>query len=194
MSQATNIKWAKWSGNRLIQTAVLAILILSLQPSANALDLNQTVWGDVGAERKIDPNLLLAVALVESRKMSGPGMMSPHTFAIRDKDGSHFCKSAQEAEALLKDRHGNIDVGLMQINLLWNGNRVKEPSDLLDPRTNIRVGADILIQAINSSPTNLILGIGRYHRPGNDSEAMAYGQTVYQTWINLSRLAGRASV
>ncbi|WP_291333567.1 transglycosylase SLT domain-containing protein [Desulfovibrio sp.] len=170
----------------------MGITLVATTPT-RALDLSHTIWGVVGQERKIDPNLLLAVALVESKRYAGPGKISPHPWAIRDAAGPHFCKSLQEAKNLLTNPRANTDVGLMQVNLYWNGNRVKDPSDLLDPGTNIRVGADVLVEAIRSAPNDIILGIGRYHRPDDEIEARAYGTRVYSTWQNLTRLPGKGS-
>lgn len=170
-------------------TAILLAGLVCLQPpAAAAIDLSNTEWERIGREKNIDPQLLFAVALVESSKSVGKGLVSPYAWAVRDATGAHYCASLQEAKQLLKDPRANTDVGLMQINLYWNGNRVKDPSDLLEPDTNIRVGADILIEALKSAPNDLVLGLGRYHRPDDDQIARIYGRRVMQTWHNLIKL------
>jgi soluble lytic murein transglycosylase-like protein len=71
-----------------------------------------------------------------------------------------------------------IDVGLMQVNLRWHGRRVHRPEDLIDPVTNIQVGADILAESIASAPGDLALGVGRYHSWNDREAAYRYGRKV----------------
>ena len=66
----------------------------------------------------------------------------------------------------------------MQINLHWQGHRVEKPEQLLNPVTNLQIGALVLAEAIQSVPNDLVLGIGRYHSWQNVSAAIAYGRKV----------------
>lgn len=66
----------------------------------------------------------------------------------------------------------------MQINLHWHGHRVEKPEQLLNPETNLKIGAVILAEAIQSAPNNLELGIGRYHSWQNVQAAVLYGRRV----------------
>jgi soluble lytic murein transglycosylase-like protein len=90
--------------------------------------------------------------------------------------------SQREAHALLKQSidEGNrlVDVGLMQINVRWHGHRVNSPAQLLDPITNVQIGAELLATAIRSAPHDLALGIGRYYSWNDEKAAKAYGQSV----------------
>ena len=83
----------------------------------------------------------------------------------------------------------SIDVGLMQVNVRWQGHRVGKPEELLDPATNLRVGADILAESIGSAPGNLVLGIGRYHAGFQDeARAYRYGRRVLAVARQIRRL------
>ena len=81
-----------------------------------------------------------------------------------------------------------FDVGIMQINLHWNGHRVTSYEDLLDQEQNITTGAEVLSEAIESSPGDLELGIGRYHNWDDELRARNYGSRILAIWRNLRDL------
>jgi hypothetical protein len=79
---------------------------------------------------------------------------------------------------MLDEGQRNIDVGIMQVNLRWHGHCVAKPKHLLNPNINLEIGAKLLAEAIQSSPDNLALGIGRYYSWKNVTAAVEYGQRV----------------
>lgn len=79
---------------------------------------------------------------------------------------------------MARHRPQAIDVGLMQINLHWHGDKVADPVQLLDAHTNLEIAAEILAEAIQSAPGDLELGVGRYHHWKNAAIARAYGRRV----------------
>lgn len=155
--------------------------------------LTGTVWDEAAKEAtcKLDPLLLYSVALQESRKASGKGTIKPHPLALRNgKSGSAYPSSMSEAIELLtrfikEDRL--TDIGAMQINYRWNGNRVSNPEQLLDLKTNIRVGADILCESVAAYPRDIRLAIGGYHtrNPKRKMDAIRYGEDVLYIWKRL---------
>ncbi|WP_347987652.1 transglycosylase SLT domain-containing protein [Methylomonas sp. AM2-LC] len=144
--------------------------------------LENTLWGHVAKQNHIDPYTLYAVALIESAKNSDPNHVTPWPWALNKAGQSIIPVSQQEAHTLLNksiaqgNRH--IDIGLMQINLHWHGHRVAKPEHLLNPAINLQIGAGLLAEAIQSSPNNLVLGIGRYHNWQNIQTAVVYGRRV----------------
>ncbi len=144
--------------------------------------LRGTTWWRVATERGLDPYILYAVALVESPQVNNR-LATPWPWAINRQGRTIIPSSRTVARGILNDALTKgiraIDVGLMQVNVRWHGHRVRSPEELLDPETNIRVGADVLAEAIRSAPGNLTLGIGRYHAGWhNDTDAYRYGQRV----------------
>ena len=115
--------------------------------------------------------------------------MTPCPWALNKAGQSIIPTSQQDAHAILYksiaqgSRH--IDIGLMQINLHWHGHRVEKPEHLLDPVTNLKIGAGILAEAIQSVPNDLVLGIGRYHSWQNIQAAIVYGQRVLAVADNI---------
>jgi len=144
--------------------------------------LQNTLWWQVAKSHQLDPYVLYAVALIESAKNKDPDHITPWPWAINKSGQSFIPASKQAANVLLHQsiakggRH--IDVGMMQINLRWHGHRVTKPEHLLDPVINLTIAAQILAEAIQSSPNNLVLGIGRYHSWQNNQASIAYGQRV----------------
>jgi soluble lytic murein transglycosylase-like protein len=144
--------------------------------------LRDTAWWTVAEQRGLDPYILYAVALVESAKVS-KRLAKPWPWALNRQGRPVIPSSLTEAKDILGGSLAkgirNIDVGLMQVNVRWQGHRVRQPEDLLDPEINLRVGADILFEAIGSATGNLVLGIGRYHAGFRDAErAYRYGRRV----------------
>lgn len=166
----------------LLLKAALMVIAFHLAASSQALDLDHTLFDKAGHQYGLSPALLYAVALVESARDRGRGAVSPWPWALRGPQESYYAVSRQDALTALqryRRQYGQaIDVGLMQINLRWHGKRVASPSQLLDPEQNLMLGAQLLAQAIRSSPQDFTLGIGRYHHWTDPSRARRYGQRV----------------
>jgi hypothetical protein len=152
--------------------------ILNRSPSK----LQSTLWWQIAKHHQLDPYILYAVALVESAKGNHLNHVTPWPWAINKSGKAIIPGSQQEARAILNktlaEGGRNIDVGLMQINLHWHGHRVGKPEQLLNPVTNLQIGALVLAEAIQSAPHNLVLGIGRYHSWQNTEAAVSYGRRV----------------
>jgi hypothetical protein len=145
--------------------------------------LQGTVWAAVAARHGLDPVLLYGVALKESRRAAGAHASVPWPYTLRGPAGAQYHRSrAEAAQALarLTARHRPlaIDVGLMQVNLRWHGDKVADPAQLLDARTNLEIAAGILVDALHSAPGDLELGIGHYHHWHHEAIARAYGRSV----------------
>ena len=154
--------------------------------------LRDTAWWGVAEQRHLDPYILYAVALVESAKVSRR-VAKPWPWALNRQGRAFIPSSLTEAKDILGGSLAkgvrSIDVGLMQVNVRWQGHRVGKPEELLDPATNLRVGADILAESIGSAPGNLVLGIGRYHAGFQDeARAYRYGRRVLAVARQIRRL------
>lgn len=76
---------------------------------------------------KPDPLLLYSLALKESKTSAGKGMIAPHPFALRNEpSGALYPNTYMDAKAVLGKYIAEdilTDIGIMQINYRWNGNR-----------------------------------------------------------------------
>lgn len=169
---------------------IFAALVWS-SSSVAALDLTGTVFEKAGKAVGLDPVLIYAVALAESASGRGQGKLSPWPWTLRAPGRPFYAKSQAEAQKKLTEFQAHygeaIDVGIMQINLHWHGHRANSPIELLDPETNVMVGASVLATAIHSAPDDLILGIGRYHS-WQERRARDYGKRVLAIIHNLQEL------
>ncbi|NWC84070.1 transglycosylase SLT domain-containing protein [Pseudomonas putida] len=167
-----------------------ATLSALLPQHADAFSLKGTVW-ERQSQRfcKVDPKLLYALALVESKRYSGP-TVNPNPLALNIAEKPHHPASLGEAKQLLREglkKTRSIAVGAMQISIRWNGERVDNPEDLLDLETNVRVGTQVLCEMIAGQHGDLELAIGRYHTPNPNLESVArgYGRNVLSVWRRL---------
>ncbi len=181
--------------HRILLMPLLLIVALA-SPTVLAFTLTGTVWERVSnaSSCKAPPLLLYSLAIQESRHPAGRGLITPHPFALRNAiSGSKYPDSQDEAAQLLQryiQEDPLTDVGMMQINLRWNGARVKSPEMLLDPETNIAVAAQILCEALSVKRNDIELGIGGYHtmNPEREADARAYARNVLMIWRSLQAL------
>jgi len=168
----------------------------SASANANGFSLKGTMWerASMATACKPDPLLLYSLALNESKTSAGKGMVAPHPFALRNApSGALYPKTYMAAKVVLGKYIAEdilTDIGIMQINYRWNGNRVARPELLLDPEVNIRIGAQILCESIAQYPVDMQLAIGGYHtrNPKRELDAREYASNVLRIWRSLQRL------
>ena len=180
-------------GRQHLMSWVVALLSLvsSVAMGAEARAAPQPSWRSIAHECGVAPTLLLAVSLMESGKRDNQ-TVSPWPYAFNTAGQSHFAPTHAAAVTYLRQAmrryHPNrIDVGLMQINLRWHGDKVSSAEALLDPVTNLRIGCDVLKAALASAPGDPELGIGRYHHWRDERRSRRYGRRVQGIWSNLIR-------
>nr|WP_235269968.1 transglycosylase SLT domain-containing protein [Geoalkalibacter subterraneus] len=168
---------------KTIFTILLACAILCCNNAAaqeDPLGLAPTIWGQVSEKYGLDPYLLYSVALTESAKTWEDGLIRPWPWTLNVTGKGHYPATRKEAAQMLAQMSKKtkiIDVGMLQVNLHYHGHRVNHPEDLLDFTTNLQVAAQILKETLESSPHDLILGVGRYHS-WRDHLARPYGIKV----------------
>lgn len=169
-----------------------SMVILSSSSTALAIDVNLSIFGKAAKAHNLDPLLVYSVALAESATGRGNGLISPWPWTLRAPGQPFYAKTEDQAKKKLAEFRQQydraIDVGLMQVNIHWNGHRVSSLEELLDPETNVMVGAEVLSEAIKSSPNDLELGIGRYHIWADEDRARKYGRQVLAIYHNLRDL------
>lgn len=175
------MKLTKRQGYKLSGAVAIALMLSSQASHSTPFSLEGTVWDLAGKSVGLDPELIYAVAMAESKKRVGTASVSPWPWALNIAGKGSYYATLDEARAALDEALSlgikSIDVGPMQINLRWNGHRVQNPADLFDLATSARVGAEILSEAIASNPTDLVIGVGRYHN-WDDALARPYGTKV----------------
>lgn len=187
---------------RVKSVTLLKIIALAMLLKASSNAWSFTLYGTwfAKAEQRygVPAALLYSVALVESAKEQRSGWVSPWPWTLRGPQAPYYAPSKKDALAALlryEQRYGQaIDVGLMQINLRWHHHRVTSASDLLEPETNIMLGAQLLAIAMRSSPQDIVLGIGRYHHWADEAKARRYGQRVLAVFNEINKLSVKQEV
>ncbi len=157
-------------------------------------DLQGTVWEREAKQCGISPYLLYAIALKESKRATGRQTAAPSPYALNNPilKGRIFDSHSVAKRELKRylEASQSTDVGVMQVNVRWNGRRVGHPEELLDLQTNVRVGAAILCEAIKLHPGDIELAIGSYHTPNPEmaDTARGYGRDVLIIWTRLTQL------
>ena len=144
--------------------------------------LENSIWGTAATAAGINVSTLYGIAVHESgmRWKDGTFRPWPWTLNINEtkagvKAGARRYSDRKSAEAalnkLIANGIRNVDVGIMQVNLHWHRDKVKNALDLLDPATNIAVAAKCLRQ-INKN--NVVKQVADYHAPKNPLRGRAY--------------------
>lgn len=154
-------------GRASVLSLTQALLISGRQHVDAFLTCANDPWVVESARRNLDPMLLYSMALTESRTRWSDGWVRPCPYCLRLDGVAYRPDNRRDAEALIRSgvaRGARItDVGPLQINAHVHSGRVGgDATRFLDMRTNIRIGADILAEAIEST-NDFETGLGRYH-------------------------------
>jgi Transglycosylase SLT domain len=151
------------------------------------------------AERgtQIPPKLLQAVGLVESgRRDSGTGATAPWPWTINAEGEGHFYASKAEAVAAVRALQArgvrSIDVGCLQVNLMYHPDAFASLEQAFDPQANAGYAARFLMQLRQQTGT-WPAAAAAYHSQTPEIGA-EYGRRVMALWQggagDLGRFAG----
>ncbi len=148
--------------------------------------LQKSVWHEEAANASVDVATLYSIAVAESGMRWSDGTYRPWPWTLNINDGKGIVKTgarryksksqAQNAlNGFISSGITNIDIGLMQVNLFWHGERVNKADDLLEPAINITVAAQYLSEL---KTANLMRKVGGYHAPTNLPKGLSYANRV----------------
>jgi hypothetical protein len=194
------------SRHRRLAAALLVLVGLSVPPtfgpngSAQAAE-NEASWSLCQAQARLmeqaagmPDHLLSAIARVESgrwHKDSGENFSWPWTVMAEGRGRYLPTKQAAVAEVEKLRARGvrNIDVGCMQINLIYHGEAFQSLAEAFDPMSNIAYAAAFLSDLKNEE-RSWIKAIGRYHSR-HQRRGMEYRLKVLSAWREERRRAGQ---
>ncbi|MBS0638518.1 MAG: hypothetical protein JSS43_01520 [Proteobacteria bacterium] len=136
---------------------------------------------------RLPARLLGAIALTETgRKDPKTGTFRPWPYSINAEGQGMFFGSAQEAIATVRDLQGrgvqSIDVGCMQVNLMYHPRAFASLEDAFDPRKNALYAGQFL-NALYVTKKDWMLAAGAYHSE-TPERAEPYRQMVAARWTN----------
>jgi soluble lytic murein transglycosylase-like protein len=153
-----------------------------------------SLWAKAGARYRIDPLLIYAVALVETKSAQPDGSIAPSPWVVRINGRLHKGSRADSEHAIQLAHLMALpvqDVGIMQVYYPMHRDVEPDPIALLNPARNIEVGTSLLRKAMEES-RDPVLRIGYYH--SHDAElARGYGQTVLSVYRELKTAMGRST-
>lgn len=183
------------SGRTLLSEVSTMDLMMPVEEPDLDITSRDSLWSQVGQSAGVDPLLLYAIALVESKALYPDGRVAPTPWLFRVND--HLVRGdrrdVQLAMAAASQFGSAVqDVGIMQVYYPMHRDAVRDPLTLLNPRTNITVAAKILRDGMRQT-RDRVLGVGYYHSH-TPSRARDYGSavlTVYQRLQAIHRPARR---
>jgi len=161
-----------------VVAATIAILTCASCPirSADASSSSDELYRQAAIVEGVPLDLLIAVAGAES---------GYHPWALNIDGQQVYCRSRAEAEGLLA-RHDHVAIGLMQINWQFWGPRIGLTKErLLDPATNLMIGARILKEGLGRDGS-VWERISNYHS-GSSHRRDKYNQLVYNSYLRYLR-------
>jgi len=173
---------------------ILLLIFSPLYGYAGSTVLKQSLWAKASQLAGVRPNTLYGIALQETGMRWRDRTFRPWPWTIYVNQGGIGIKSGpyryptkevavKALTAMLDQGVTNIDVGLMQVNIRWNGHRVRDKKLLMDPGVNIMVAAGILKDVHVGN--DLRLAVARYHS-FNAGRGAAYSTKVkrYETILD----------
>jgi len=156
---------------RVAKAIALAVSISSLTADLASAGLNACEREMALAAKKFDVPLgiLYAVGLTET---GVKGSLQPNAMNIEGR--SYFAASAREAiREFEKARERGarlIDLGCMQINHHYHGDRFPSLQAMLEPRTNVEYAARFLTE-LKAREGSWTMAVARYHAGPNNNPA-----------------------
>lgn len=152
-----------------------------------------SLWAKTGARYRIDPVLIYAVALVETRGTQPDGSVAPSPWIVRINGHLHSGSRAETEHAIELAHLLAVpvqDVGIMQVYYPVHRDIEPDPIALLNPARNIEIGTRLLRKAMGES-TDPVLRVGYYH--SHDATlARGYGELVLNVYRELKTAMGRS--
>lgn len=179
-----------------VQRLVAAAPLQAGQGGAFNLDVTspKSLWAMAGARYRVDPLLIYAVALVETKSTQADGSIAPSPWVVRINGRLHSGSRAESEHAIQLAHLMALpvqDVGIMQVYYPMHRDLEPDPIALLNPARNIEIGTGLLHKAMNET-RDPVLRIGYYH--SHDTElARGYGQMVLSVYRELKSAMGKSS-
>lgn len=172
----------------LVRALLLPVLVVGLGAAVHQAPPEQVCAETaerIESQHGIPPGLVQAVALAESGRWDPDRRRSyAWPWTITSKSDTYYLPSKAAALAKVRELQArgrrNIDVGCMQINLMWHGDSFTSVEEAIEPRVNVTYGADFL-KRLRSDTRSWSRATARYHS-SNPERGNAYRAKVFRLW------------
>jgi hypothetical protein len=171
----------------LVSLLLLMLMCASMPPAVRATPHEGALCTGAirNAERayRLPPGLLMALALTETgRNMDG--VLTPWPWSINAAGDGVWFESRQAAldhtRTLRASGVRSIDVGRMQVNLMWHENAFASLDVAFDPAANVDYAARH-IQSLRARSRDWLEAAGRYHS-WDEERSQAYLERLSMNW------------
>jgi len=155
---------------------ILPLLLLAVAAQVCAVE-PPSAYRNAAAKANVPATVLYSLALQESRAALPSGEKPwPWTLNVageswRFRNRQMACRALSLAVESVGSKQ--VDAGLGQVNIGWNGYRFKSLCETLEPRKNLEISAQILREHYDATG-DWIAAAGRYHRPAGGAPAARY--------------------
>lgn len=170
----------------ILATACLTASIFSASAGLPAFAETQNVCERemIAAARKyhVPLGVLYAVGLTETGRRNS---LYPYALNIEGKSVFPPSRRAAEQDVLDARQHGKklIDIGCMQINHHYHGDKFRSVEHMLEPRANVQYAAQFL-RDLRRRQGSWTMAVARYHAgPNNDPAQKRYVCTVIRNMV-----------
>jgi hypothetical protein len=156
-------------------------------PASDPSGLCETAVATAEYVSKLPLRLLGAISLTESGRLDpAKGVMRPWPWSINAAGEGQFFATRQDAIAAVRALQGrgvqSVDVGCMQVNLMYHPQAFRSLDDAFDPRSNALYAARFL-NALYQQSNDWSHAIGAYHSE-TPALSKAYRVLVLARWQN----------
>lgn len=154
------------------------VLFAAAASGTTDLQVIPDAYRQIAAAERVPAESLYSLAMAESTRKTAWGAKPwPWTINVAGR-GYHYDTREEAFSALLGFMQRwplkNIDVGVAQVNLGWNGHFFATYRDAFDPYINLRAAARILRACYDARPGSWLQAAGCYHHPAGGQHAATY--------------------
>ena len=164
------------------------VLFVSAVPLRATTPDCEVLAAEASRQYGVPEGLLVAIARTESGIARGQTEVRAWPWTANVQGESHYYDSRQEMQAHLDRVIGadisNVDIGCMQLNYHWHGDRFAGLELMLDPHSNVTYAAGYLRQLHDE--TGSWEGATRYYHSRDPDRGAAYLGRVNRMWAALA--------
>ncbi|MGR3807783.1 lytic transglycosylase [Pasteurella testudinis] len=155
-------------------------------------------YQEIAAQQNVPAKMLFAISLNESGTKLASKKVLPWPWTLNVAGKSYFYPTREAACSALQDfvkrfPLKNIDVGLAQVNIGWNGKRFfSNHCDGFEPFENLRV-ASIILKTCYNTHKDWVNAAGCYHHPKGGAPAKRYKAGIRAKLARIEKMSPQPS-
>ncbi|MHA7772940.1 transglycosylase SLT domain-containing protein [Roseibium sp. M-1] len=165
-----------------LTASIFSAGLASLPAAAETQNVCEREMIAAAQKYKVPLGVLYAVGLTETGRRNS---LYPYALNIEGKSVFPPSRQAAKDDVIDAQQHGKklIDIGCMQINAYYHGEKFRSVEHMLEPRANVQYAAQFL-KDLRQSQGSWTMAVARYHAgPNNDPAQKRYVCTVIRNMV-----------